>query len=222
MAVLAEAISVIVRRDSIERRLPGGWSAFVRSVPNATLCDDGIIARVGFMDPRDVGRYIDWLERKGLVFVRDGKTIDLAVVDQFTGPTAPCEWLEFGRFPFGVARAPARGLYVDSRTADGVETEHTQQADEDDGEIALCWFFDEPRSMGPGLYVRGEISEMEIFCPGGWTFEDSLSQNSGFVPIEEASRLRFVRHDDDSHLDVYVDPATGRETYMARASEPVD
>src|ERR1039458_7210552 len=101
MAVLVEAISVIVRRDSIEQKLSGGWNAFEQSVPNATLCDDGVLARVGFMDPRDVGRYIDWLEENGLVFFREGKTVDIAVVDQLSGPTAPCEWLEVGRFPFG-------------------------------------------------------------------------------------------------------------------------
>jgi hypothetical protein len=188
MAVLAEAISVVVRRDCIERKLAGGWSAFVESVPNGTLCEDGEIARVGFMDPEDVGTYIEWLERQGLAFVHDGKALDLAVVDQHAGLTAPCEWLEFGRFPF----------------------------DEEGGEIAVCWFFDEPRSFGPGLYFHGELSDMEISMPQGWTFEDSLSRESGFVATEEIdNRLRFLRHDDDG-FDVYLDLVRGTEVYMGR------
>jgi hypothetical protein len=35
MAVLVEGISVIVRRDAIERKLKGGWATFVGAVPNA-------------------------------------------------------------------------------------------------------------------------------------------------------------------------------------------
>jgi hypothetical protein len=54
MAVLVEAISVVVRRDAIDRSYEGGWVAFVSSVPNATLCTDDQLARVGFMDPKAV------------------------------------------------------------------------------------------------------------------------------------------------------------------------
>jgi hypothetical protein len=51
MAVLVEAISVVVRRDAIDRSFEGGWMAFVSRVPNATLCTDNQLARVDFMDP---------------------------------------------------------------------------------------------------------------------------------------------------------------------------
>ena len=54
MAVLVEGISVIVRRDAIESKYDGGWDTFVDNVPNATLCADDEIARVGFMGPADV------------------------------------------------------------------------------------------------------------------------------------------------------------------------
>jgi hypothetical protein len=37
MAVLVEAISVIVRRDAIDGAFDGGWRGFVSSVPNVTL-----------------------------------------------------------------------------------------------------------------------------------------------------------------------------------------
>src|SRR5260370_15575905 len=101
MAVLVEAISIIVRCDSIGLKFPGGWNAFVESTSNATLCADRDIARIGFMDPKDVEDCIERLERSGLTFLDGGKAIDIAVVDQQRGPTTACGWLEFGKLPFG-------------------------------------------------------------------------------------------------------------------------
>lgn len=54
MAVLIEAISVVVRKDAIEKRFPGGWDSFLDEIPNNTLCTDGELVRVGFMSPQDV------------------------------------------------------------------------------------------------------------------------------------------------------------------------
>jgi len=53
MAVLVEAISVIVRRDAINRSYDGGWAGFLSHVPNNTLCADHELARVGFSGDRD-------------------------------------------------------------------------------------------------------------------------------------------------------------------------
>lgn len=66
MAVLVEAISVIVRRDAINQRFAGGWEAFVECVPNATLCYDADLARVGFMARADAQAFIHRLEVRGL------------------------------------------------------------------------------------------------------------------------------------------------------------
>ena len=55
MAVLVEAISVIARRSAIESKYQGGWPTFTSDVPNATLCSDEKIARVGFTSPAAVG-----------------------------------------------------------------------------------------------------------------------------------------------------------------------
>ena len=99
MAVLIEAISVVIRRDAIEQSVPGGWTEFFRVVPNSTLCTDGELARVGFMSPDTVGDFIHELEQLGLSFLEEGSCIDITVVDQQKGPTTTCEWLEFGRLP---------------------------------------------------------------------------------------------------------------------------
>lgn len=96
MAVLAEALSVVVQRQAIVDRYPGGWPAFVANETNNTLCADTELARVGFMHPDDVEAFIVRLERLGFVFLdASGGARDLAVVDQREGLTTPCKWLKF-------------------------------------------------------------------------------------------------------------------------------
>lgn len=97
MAVLIEAISVLVKAKAIIDMYPGGWEQFQIDVPNQTLCADGELARVGFMNPTDIQNYISFLESRGLVFQDDGKCIDIAVADQQRGFTIPCEWAEIGK-----------------------------------------------------------------------------------------------------------------------------
>ena len=97
MAVLIEAISVVVRRDAIQRCFPGGWEEFSRTPPNQTYCTDHSLARIGFMNPADVGAYVTMLERNGLTFQDAGQSVDLAVVDQRHGPTVPARWLTMGK-----------------------------------------------------------------------------------------------------------------------------
>lgn len=62
MAVLIDALNVLVLRDVLRLRYPGGEEAFLRSCPNDTLCADEHLARVGFMRPSDVARFCDHLE----------------------------------------------------------------------------------------------------------------------------------------------------------------
>ena len=121
MAVLVEAISVIVRRDSIEDRLSGGWREFVASVPNETLCADDALARVGFMSPADCGAFAKGLEGAGLTFFHEGEFVDFAVVDQVRGPTAQAKWLGFDRLSIDEAgnKVSACWLLTESSLAFG-------------------------------------------------------------------------------------------------------
>jgi hypothetical protein len=98
MSVLCEAISVIVPRDVLERLWPGGVEAYAASIPNRTFCADGRLTRVGFMHPNDVGHHLNGLAAAGLTTADEHEVfVDLAVVDQFEGPTRPCAWLEWER-----------------------------------------------------------------------------------------------------------------------------
>ncbi|MDD3536506.1 MAG: hypothetical protein PHC50_10225 [Candidatus Cloacimonetes bacterium] len=97
MAVLVEAISVIVKAESIVNKYHGSWEQFQNDVPNHTLCADGELVRIGFMSPHDAQCYVDFLESKGLIFQNRGTCMDIAIVDQQGGFTIPCDWAEFGR-----------------------------------------------------------------------------------------------------------------------------
>jgi hypothetical protein len=98
MAVLIEGLSVVIRRSAIDGRFQGGWDAFLAQLPQATLCDDGEIARVGFIDSDDCEAFVRALVDAGLDHADEvnGMARDLAVVDQLAGVTLSCEWLESG------------------------------------------------------------------------------------------------------------------------------
>jgi hypothetical protein len=118
MAVLIEAISVVVRQSAIERLLPNGFADFKALVPNNTLCADPELARVGFMTPADTGSFCDDLRRRGFVFAADGPDCDFTVVDQLRGPTIPVPWLEFGHIDYAgegsrVAASRLAGSVID-------------------------------------------------------------------------------------------------------------
>ena len=130
MAVLIEAISVIVRRDAAVRSFRGGWEAFKGIVPNNTFCADKGISCVGFMEPNAARNFIERLEFGGLTFVEDGEAKDLVVVDQQKGPTVDCRWLEFSRFPMGSS-----------------------------GYALACWMWDKPRK-GYGVHTSGKAIDL--------------------------------------------------------------
>jgi len=184
MAVLVEAISVVVRRDAIDRAYKGGWAAFVRNVPNATLCTDEELARIGFMSPPDTERYLDHLISHGLAFLREGKAMDLVVVDQQQGPTSPCDWVEFAKLPFTPGGPEAR--------------------------ISACWIFEGPR-MAVGIHLSGR--EFLLATPPGWEYENSLSHRFTFIPTPDLPRrLEFLR--EEGGVRVYLDLDTRKELYL--------
>lgn len=53
MAVLVEAISIIIRGDSILDKFPGSWEAFQAFVPNESWCADGELVSIPMMMPSD-------------------------------------------------------------------------------------------------------------------------------------------------------------------------
>ena len=97
MAVLIEGISVVIRKETVTQKYPGGLEAFAKACPNNTLCVDEDLIRVGFMAPADTKQFVEELETHGITYRDDGQAKDLVVVDQQRGPAVPCDWTEFGR-----------------------------------------------------------------------------------------------------------------------------
>ena len=96
MAVLIEAITVVIRREAIDSKYPGGLTAFKQQAPylasRDTLVDDGELIGISFMTPADVRCFCEDMARVG--FSPPEEPVDLVVVDQYAGPTVPCEWIE--------------------------------------------------------------------------------------------------------------------------------
>lgn len=96
MAVLVEGISVIVKRAAIDQRYPGGWTAFVKDAPNATLCADSHIARVGFMSDRAALSFVLTLKELGFASPGGPEQSDMSICCQSRGPRDECSWAVFG------------------------------------------------------------------------------------------------------------------------------
>jgi hypothetical protein len=173
MAVLVEALSVIVRRDAINTRFVGGWDAFLAIVPNNTLCFDEDLVRVGFMTPADTEAFVKNVEREGLRFLCDERSVDIAVVDQMRGLTMPAQWLEFAYLSLGEAG----------------------------NRVAACWLFEGPR-IAAGIHIpskgmalvtpKGWVYERSL--SSNFTFVENEN-------IQE--KLKFLRREDgmDVYLD---------------------
>jgi hypothetical protein len=96
MAIIVEAISVIVLTAAIETKYPDGWEGFVEHAPNQTLVSDGEIARLGFMNPAGVEAFVESLKVLGFKFDEESQTSEVCVVDQLKGKLSDCEWLAVG------------------------------------------------------------------------------------------------------------------------------
>jgi hypothetical protein len=120
MAVLIEAISVVVRKDAINNKMDGGWERFMLLIPNATFCHDDEVARVGFMEPLLVKDFIEELQHHGLTYLDGDVPVDMIVIDQQRGPATECEWIEFARIGFDGGKVGAAWLWEDPRMGHGI------------------------------------------------------------------------------------------------------
>ena len=126
MAVLVEGISVVIRKDAIQSKMAGGEERFRLLVPNSTYCDDGELARVGFLAPADVQAFVEELVDAGLEFMEDGQCIDIAVCDQQRGPTAECQWLEFAHLSMEGGKVGAAWIFEGERLIHGIHMSSTK------------------------------------------------------------------------------------------------
>jgi len=171
MSVLVEAHSIIVRCDAIDDRYPGGWERFAAEVPNRTLCSDGEIARVGFMQPTDAQAYINHLVRCGLRFREHGTAVDLAAAFQLSGMLVPCTWLEFGR----IFLNPCSASVAFCRLRGGTNTQLVKPDNwKYEGSLSQTFGFFPSDTEGMGITFRRHENGMDVYY-------DSLAEKEVYV-----------------------------------------
>ena len=95
MTILIEAISVVVRIDSLELLGSEISDRFYSSVSNnRTYYSDGKLARVGFMEEQDALDFVYFLESLGLVRLDNDTSVDFAILLQGQNDSVLCKWLD--------------------------------------------------------------------------------------------------------------------------------
>ncbi len=106
MSVLVEALSLIVPRIVLDVSYPGGTDAFMNKMcepdqPCRRICADDELVSVSFFRAEGVCSLASKLGELGIVSVDDEQFQEFAVVDQASGPTLPCDWLEWSKHEEG-------------------------------------------------------------------------------------------------------------------------
>jgi len=94
---------------------------------------------------------------------------------------------------------------------DWLEFSHVRLGDSSN-RVAACWLRENPLNI-VGITFSSDNNEFAV--PEGWNYKNSLSSNFTFIPNEKMEeRLKFLRI--DNNIEVYLDPATGKEVYIER------
>lgn len=106
MSIVIHAISVVVPVETLDALWPGGEAGYRAAAPDRTYRCDGHLTGVAFPDPAQVRLWVEEaLAPRGLVHVRGGRSVNVAVVDPEEGPLLPCDWITFRRMAsWGEAR----------------------------------------------------------------------------------------------------------------------
>lgn len=100
MAVVIEAITIVVRRNAARRVFAGNDAPLAALAPNPSGRHDEHLYAVGFMNQLDAEAFIRReLEPRGLTWTQGDQAVDLTLVDQFTGLVHYTPWLEVGQYP---------------------------------------------------------------------------------------------------------------------------
>jgi len=86
MAVLVDAISVVIRSDKAVAAFAVIVGRFQgKTVPKSSLCADGELVRVGVMTPEDAEQYVKKLRPTALIISKMSEQHDIVVVTQHSG-----------------------------------------------------------------------------------------------------------------------------------------
>ena len=97
MAVLIEAVNILVRNATIERRLPDGLLGWARLCPNSMYCTDGELFRIGFLCDSDAFAFVEELIGLGFAAPTSEGSAEIALLAEGSGFAYPCDWLQLAR-----------------------------------------------------------------------------------------------------------------------------
>lgn len=93
IAVIAESYVVVVRKEVVDTRWPGGEAAFARAAPGGTYCCDGHLCTVCFMVLPDAQLWIQQLVQAGFEAPTTDVADELTLFDTRQGHHYPASWL---------------------------------------------------------------------------------------------------------------------------------
>lgn len=142
MAILIEGLTVVIRKAALDQKFNGGAKRFETGMAEDIHCSDADLFCLHLSSPEEVGALIGWCEDQNLTFMREGKCIDIVVIDQRTGVTTNCDWIECTQ------------VSLDNLAANK--------------KIAIAWLFESSRvAVGTHISQLG----LDVFAPDGWHVE---------------------------------------------------
>jgi hypothetical protein len=110
VSVLIEAICVVIPRQRLDLKYPGGTEAFLArsarlSAEHRYLCMDQHLVCLSYFTPDAADRGIVPLVNARMTDIDNDEFGDVAIVDQRHGPILPCMWLDWSKDPKGFTSA---------------------------------------------------------------------------------------------------------------------
>ena len=95
MSLTCEALSLVIRNDSINTKYKGGYRIFLQEIANSPHESDGQITKLDFLYDPELKSKIYLLQKRGLIHLNEksGKAVDMTIVSGFWGLRDKCDWL---------------------------------------------------------------------------------------------------------------------------------
>lgn len=120
MAIVVEALTLIIRRLTLDLQYPGGSEKYLEELGDPSfnarwICADEDLTAASFLSDH-LGRALEHISERGLLISDESGYVDAAILDELTGPTLTCEWMEWARSDDDLTRAWVAGGERDSLT----------------------------------------------------------------------------------------------------------
>jgi len=110
MSIFIESLTVVVRRLTLDVSWSGGSDAYLSTALSADslaslVCTDDVLTAVSFASAVGCEVWLDRLADCGIVHLGDERSVDIVCIDELSGPSTPCDWIEWRQSPDGFTYA---------------------------------------------------------------------------------------------------------------------